>query len=60
MLVLRVKKYGHHVTECRKEEKAKKEKDKKRKTKKKQDAVDIKTSNFTRFNDRGKNGKTRN
>ena len=42
MLVLRVKKYGHHVTECRKEEKAKKEKEKKRKTKKKQDGVDIK------------------
>ena len=39
---IKCKKYGHHVTECRKEEKAKKEKEKKRKTKKKQDGVDIK------------------
>ena len=39
---IKCRKYGHHVTECKKEEKAKKEKDKKRKTKKKQDGVDIK------------------
>ena len=36
------RKYGHHVTECEKGEKAKKGKDKKVKTKKKQDGVDIK------------------
>ena len=36
------RKYGHHLTECRKREKANKEKDKKEKTKMKQDGVDIK------------------
>ena len=36
------RKYGHHVTECGKREKAKKEKDKKEKTKMKQDEIDIK------------------
>ena len=36
------RKYGHHVTECRKREKAKKEKDKKEKTKMKQDGTNIK------------------
>ena len=36
------RKYGHHVTECGKREKARKEKDKKEKTKMKQDEVDIK------------------
>ena len=36
------RKYVHHVTECRKREKAKKEKDKEEKTKMKQDGVDIK------------------
>ena len=41
MFVLSVKKYGHHVKKCRKEERAKKEKEKKRKTKKKQDGVEI-------------------
>ena len=30
---IRCRKYGHHVTDCRKEEKAKKEKDKKEKVK---------------------------
>ena len=35
-------KYGHHVTECGKGEKAKKEKDKKEKTKMKQDGINIK------------------
>ena len=41
---IRCRKYGHHVTDCRKEEKAKKEKDKKEKIKmkKKQDEVEIK------------------
>ena len=36
---IKCRKYGHHVTECRKKEKAK---DKKEKTKMKQDRVDIK------------------
>ena len=39
---IRCRKYGHHVTDCRKEEKAKKEKDKKEKIKMKQDKVDAK------------------
>ena len=41
---IRCRKYGHHVTDCRKEEKAKKEKDKKEKVKMKikQDGVEIK------------------
>ena len=41
---IRCRKYGHHVTDCRKEEKAKKEKDKKEniKIKIKQDDVEIK------------------
>ena len=44
IVCIRCKKYGHHVTECRKKEKDKErqEKDKKEKTKKKQDKVDIK------------------
>ena len=36
---IKCRKYGHHVTECRKKEKAK---DKKEKTKMKQDRIDIK------------------
>ena len=39
IVCIRCKKYGHHVTECRKKEKAK---DKKEKTKMKQDRIDIK------------------
>ena len=39
---IRCRKYGYHVTDCRKEEKAKKEKDKKEKAKMKQDNVKIK------------------
>ena len=39
---IKCRKYGHHVTECRKREKAKKEKDKKEKTKMKQDGTNIK------------------
>ena len=39
---IKCRKYGHHVTECGKREKARKEKDKKEKTKMKQDEVDIK------------------
>ena len=39
---IKCRKYGHHVTECGKEEKVKKEKDKKEKTKMKQDEIDIK------------------
>ena len=39
---IKCRQYGHHVTECRKGEKAKKEKDRKEKTKKKQDGVEIK------------------
>ena len=44
MVCIRCRKYGHHVTDCRKEEKAKKEKDKKEKikTKMKQDDTKIK------------------
>ena len=57
---IKCRKYGHHVTKCGKGEKAKKEKDKKEKTKMKQDGINIKTSNFTRLNDRSKNGKIRN
>ena len=37
IVCIRCRKYGHHVTNCRKEEKAKKEKDKKEKIKIKQD-----------------------
>ena len=37
IVCIRCKKYGPHVTDCRKEEKAKKEKDKKEKIKIKQD-----------------------
>ena len=40
---IKCRKYGHHISECGKTEKAKKEKDKKEKTKKKQDGVDIKS-----------------
>ena len=39
---IKCRKYGHHVTDCGKEEKGQKEKDKKEKTKKKQDSVEIK------------------
>ena len=42
IVCIRCRKYGHHVTDCRKEEKAKKEKDKKQKIKMKQDKVDAK------------------
>ena len=42
IVCFKCRKYGHHVTECGKREKAKKEKDKKEKTKMKQDGVDIK------------------
>ena len=55
IVCIRCKKYGHHVTDCRKEEKAKNEKDK-NKTRKSR----YKTNNFTRIGDRSKNGKTRN
>ena len=37
IVCIRCRKYGHHVTDCRKEENAKKEKDKKEKIKIKQD-----------------------
>ena len=37
IVCIRCRKYGHHITNCRKEEKAKKEKDKKEKIKIKQD-----------------------
>ena len=40
IVCIRCRKYGHHVTDCRKEEKAKKEKDKQEKIKMKQDKVD--------------------
>ena len=58
---IKCRKYGHHVTECGKKEKEK-EKKKKQKTKnKKQTRQDrYKTGNSTGFNDRSKNGKTRN
>ena len=39
---IKCRKYGHHVTDCGKEEKGQKEKDKKEKTKNKQDGVNIK------------------
>ena len=39
---IKCRKYGHHVTECGKGEKAKKEKDKQEKTKMKQDGTSIK------------------
>ena len=55
IVCIRCKKYGHHVTDCRKEEKATNEKDK-NKTRKSR----YKTNNFTRIGDRSKNGKTRN
>ena len=42
IVCIRCRKYGHHVTDCRKEEKAKKQKDKKQKIKMKQDKVDAK------------------
>ena len=42
IVCIRRRKYGHHVTDCRKEEKDKKEKDKKEKIKMKQDKVDTK------------------
>ena len=42
IVCIRCRKYGHHVTDSRKEEKAKKEKDKKEKIKMKQDKVDTK------------------
>ena len=42
IVCIRCRKYGHHVTDCGKEEKAKKEKDKKEKIKMKQDKVDTK------------------
>ena len=57
IVCIRCKKYGHHVTDCRKEENVKKEKDKKEKIKIKQDK---KTNNFTGIGDRSKNDKTRN
>ena len=41
IVCIRCRKYGHNVTNCRKEEKAKKEKDKKEEIRKKQDRVDI-------------------
>ena len=56
IVCIRCKKYGHHVTDCRKEEKAKKEKDKKEKIKIKQE----KTNNLTGIGDKSKNDKTRN
>ena len=46
IVCIRCRKYGHHVTDCRKEEKAKKEKDKKEKIKIKQDKVDTKLITF--------------
>ena len=42
IVCIRCRKYGHHVTNFRNEEKAKKEKDKKQKIKMKQDKVDAK------------------
>ena len=53
------RKYGHHLTECRKREKANKEKDKKEKTKMKQDGVDIKPVTLQGLMTEVKNGKTR-
>ena len=54
---IKCRKYGHHVTECGKKEKVKKEKTKN----KKQTRYDrYNTGNSTGFNDRSKNGKTRN
>ena len=41
IVCIRCKKYGHHVSDSKKEEKAKKEKDKKEKIKIKQDKNDI-------------------
>ena len=47
MVCIRCRKYGHHVTDCRKEEKAKKEKDKKEKIKMKMKQDDTKIKPIT-------------
>ena len=57
---IKCRKYGHHVMECGKGEKAKKKKKIRKKRKNETRLNKHKTSSSTRLNDRSKNGKIRN